>query len=106
MKSKIIIFSLGVILLITLTTEKKVLWCKKIIASTQAASEQNKEEYFKKLSIKYYGTPIFWQELSKINLFAADLNHEDMIVPSYNSIQRYKLNQSNFLASSLINDIE
>jgi hypothetical protein len=87
----LILLVLGLLLLIT--SEKNITWCKKVFGIEANHQDIEMKKYYQQLSEKYYGTMEYWKELSLVNNSLA-YNESDLLIPSMASIQRLKLKRS------------
>ena len=102
MKKIIIIFIvLGLFLLIT--SEKNLKFCKKVFGVKSNSQKIQTDDYFKKLSINYYGTPIYAEELSLVNNSNSHSSDGDFIIPTFQAINKLKQERSFSIAHEMAN---
>lgn len=80
-------------LFILLTSEKNVVFCKKVFGFDYNSAEIETNNAFKQLSINYYGSPDYWQELALVNTWTLS-SEQELLIPSLKAVQRLKQKQS------------
>ena len=91
-KAILILVILGLVLL--LTSEQNLTFCKKVIGMDLNTEQIEREKFFKELSLDYYGSSEYWEELALVNKTWMLKSEQDLIIPSLKAVQRLKQKQS------------
>lgn len=69
-------------------------WVKGIWPGQSSDGELERTSFFKRLSEIYYGSDLYWEELSLVNKAWSDRKDTELIIPSIEAIRRLKNRQN------------
>jgi len=70
------------------------MFCKKVAGIAIDEQSIQTDDYFKKLSMNYYGTTNYYKELSLVNNSLNNFSEDELIIPSREAIDRLQNNQN------------
>jgi len=69
-------------------------WRSRIIPGSSPEAVTERQHYFEQLSETYYGSSLYWNELSIVNSKITNTENPELIIPSLESIKRLKNKQN------------